>query len=75
MRKVFAYLAVLASAAMLAVSVGSPVQAQTVSADEAKKIATEAYLYAYPMLYNYKTLFQQAADPSRIPSFSTMISL
>ena len=49
---------------MLAVSVGSPVQAQTVSADEAKKIATEAYLYAYPMLYNYKTLFQQAADPA-----------
>ena len=64
MRKVITHLAVLAAAALLAVSVARPVQAQTVSADEAKKIATEAYLYAYPMLYNYKTLFQQAADPS-----------
>ena len=31
---------------------------------EAKTIAADAYLYAYPMLYNYKTLFQQAVDPS-----------
>jgi hypothetical protein len=31
---------------------------------EAKAIVAEAYLYAYPMLYNYKTLFQQTADPS-----------
>ena len=31
---------------------------------EVKSIAAEAYLYAYPMLYNYKTLFQQTADPS-----------
>jgi hypothetical protein len=29
-----------------------------------RQIASEAYLYAYPMLYNYKTLFQQALDPS-----------
>ena len=70
MRKVIAHLAGLAAAALLAVSVARPVQAQTVSADEAKKIATEAYLYAYPMLYNYKTLFQQAADPS-FPGYCT----
>ena len=31
---------------------------------EAKAIAADAYLYAYGMLYNYKTLFQQTADPS-----------
>jgi hypothetical protein len=39
-------------------------RAETVSPDEAKAIASEAYLYAYPMLYNYKTLFQQTSDPS-----------
>ena len=38
--------------------------AQTLSPAEAKAIAADAYLYAYPMLYNYKTLFQQTADPS-----------
>ena len=64
MQNFFARLAVSTSAVMLAGSVAAPLHAQTVSADEAKKIATEAYLYAYPMLYNYKTLFQQAADPS-----------
>jgi hypothetical protein len=35
-----------------------------VSVSEAQKVASEAYLYAYPMLYNYKTLFQQVMDPS-----------
>jgi len=38
--------------------------AQTVPPAEAKAIAADAYLYAYPMLYNYKTLFQQTAEPS-----------
>jgi hypothetical protein len=42
----------------------SPSKADALSPDEAKAIAAEAYLYAYPMLYNYKTLFQQAVDPS-----------
>ena len=36
----------------------------SVSVSEAQKVASEAYLYAYPMLYNYKTLFQQVMDPS-----------
>src|SRR5262249_28727251 len=27
-------------------------------------IAADAYMFAYPILYNYKTLFQQAVDPS-----------
>jgi hypothetical protein len=39
-------------------------KAGDLSASEAQKIASEAYLYAYPMLYNYKTLFQQVIDPS-----------
>ena len=64
MRKVLARLAVLASAVMLAVSISAPLRAETVSTDEARRIAADAYLYAYPMLYNYKTLFQQAVDPS-----------
>ena len=64
MRRMFTHLAVSTSAVVLAVSMATPVHAETVSMDETKKIATEAYLYAYPMLYNYKTLFQQAADPS-----------
>lgn len=42
----------------------SPAQAQDLPPPEARKIASEAYLYAYPMLYNYKTLFQQVMDPS-----------
>jgi hypothetical protein len=54
------------------VPAGHPARAQglalsppeTVSATEAKAIAADAYLYAYPMLYNYKTLFQQVIDPS-----------
>ena len=41
-----------------------PAHAQAPSPAEAKAIAADAYLYAYPMLYNYKTLFQQTADPS-----------
>lgn len=31
---------------------------------EARAIATEAYIYAYAPLYNYKTLFQQTQDAS-----------
>lgn len=48
-------------AGMLSVN---PANAQELSPAEAKVIAADAYLYAYPMLYNYKTLFQQALDPS-----------
>jgi hypothetical protein len=57
-------LALFPAAVMLALSIATPLQAESVSKDEAKEIATDAYLYAYPMLYNYKTLFQQAVDPS-----------
>jgi hypothetical protein len=52
-------------AGMLAIR---PANAQPLSPAEAKTIAADAYLYAYPMLYNYRTLFQQAVDPS-FPGF------
>ncbi|WMD22042.1 DUF1254 domain-containing protein [Achromobacter seleniivolatilans] len=32
-------------------------------ADSVRAIAKEAYLYAYPMLYNYKTMYVQAIHP------------
>ncbi len=35
----------------------------TASPDEARAIAAEAYVYAYPMLDNYATWFKQAVDP------------
>ena len=49
---------------VVAMFAANPASAQTLSPSEAKAIAADAYLYAYPMLYNYKTLFQQTADPS-----------
>lgn len=54
-------------ALLLALNVAIPVHvgsAQSLTPPDAKAIATDAYLYAYAMLYNYKTLFQQAIDPS-----------
>jgi hypothetical protein len=60
----FSMIAALVSSAPFFV----PANAETTSPSEAKEIASEAYLYAYPMLYNYKTLFQQAIDPS-FPGF------
>lgn len=36
--------------------------AQTVAPDEARAIAKEAYIYAFPMVEGYKTLFAQAVD-------------
>ena len=36
----------------------------TASPEEARAIAKDAYLYAYPMLFNYKTLYEQAIDSS-----------
>lgn len=34
----------------------------TTSPDEARAIAKDAFIYAYPMLFNYKTLYEQAVD-------------
>ncbi len=43
-------------------SLAQPARAQPLPPAEAQKIAADAYLYAYAMLYNYKTLFQQVMD-------------
>jgi len=32
--------------------------------EEARTIAKDAFIYAYPMLYNYKTMYEQAIDPT-----------
>src|SRR5580692_3807113 len=45
-------------------TISTPSRADGLSPADAQTIASEAYLYAYPMLYNYKTLFQQVMDPS-----------
>ena len=42
----------------------TPSDAQGATPAETKAITAEAYLYAYAPIYNYKTLFQQALDPS-----------
>jgi len=39
-------------------------RASAASPAETKTIASDAYIYGYAMLYNYKTMFQQAVDPS-----------
>ncbi len=36
--------------------------AAAVTADEARTMAKEVFIYAYPMLYNYPTLYGQAVD-------------
>lgn len=50
------------TARALAQSDATPVP--TASADAARQIAAEAYIYAYAMLFNYKTLYTQTQDPS-----------
>ena len=42
----------------------APVACQTITPDEARAIAEEAYVFAYPMLENYKTMYAQAIDKS-----------
>ena len=39
-------------------------RAPAASPVETKSVASDAYIYGYAMLYNYKTMFQQAVDPS-----------
>lgn len=49
----------------LAGSSTAPVQAQSITAspDEVREIAKDAFIYAYPMLYGYKTMVAQTQDP------------
>lgn len=52
--------------AVLALGLGftTAPRASSASPAETKAIASDAYVYGYAMLYNYRTLFQQAVDPS-----------
>ncbi len=52
----------LALAGALAFSINT--HAADITPAEKKAIAADAYIYGYAMLYNYKTMFQQAVDPS-----------
>jgi len=45
-----------------AMSLTAPADAQAVTPDEARAIAKEAYLYGFPMVEGYKTLYAQAVD-------------
>jgi hypothetical protein len=60
---------VLALTMLTAVFPPAAAKAQALSPSEVTAIAADAYLYAYPMLYGYKTMFQQAADPG-FPGFA-----
>ncbi len=42
----------------------------TAMPDEAQAIAKEAFIYAYPMLFNYKTLYQAVPQCSVEPGSS-----
>jgi hypothetical protein len=50
------------SGLLLALSVSSAQAEFNASLDEARQIATEAYLYGYPVVETYKVLFTQAVD-------------
>lgn len=62
-----------ALALSLTLQMAGDVRAQTAAAsesaapsappEEARAIAKDAFIYAYPMLYDYKTMYEQAVDP------------
>ena len=58
----FALLAFAATLGGVIVESSHPALAQTVSPTEARAIAKEAYIYAFPMVEGYKTLYAQAVD-------------
>ncbi|MFM0698227.1 DUF1254 domain-containing protein [Paraburkholderia sediminicola] len=41
-----------------------PAASAIATPDEARSIAKDAFIYAYPMLFNYKTMYEQAIDPN-----------
>lgn len=48
---------------VLALLAGCATRPAPIQDESLRGIAKEAYLYAYPMLYNYKTMYGQAIDP------------
>ena len=56
-------LAFLMTASLLVAPVVSTIaSAQSLSGPEVTKIAEDAYVFAYPMLYGYQTLYTQTQD-------------
>jgi hypothetical protein len=55
---------ILTSALVLGLAFAIVPHSSAASPAETKAIASDAYIYGYAMFYNYKTLFQQAVDPS-----------
>ena len=53
------YLIALAALLMISSSFASE---QKLSAKEAKQIAKEAYIYGFPMVLNYKTMYSYAVN-------------
>jgi hypothetical protein len=52
------------TAAIVCLSASAAGSAETLTAETAKAVAEEAYIYAYPMLENYRTMYVQAIDRS-----------
>ncbi len=58
-------LAVTVAFVMASHSCSSSSSSETLSPAEAQAIAEEAYIFAYPMLQNYKTMYVQAIDTGK----------
>jgi hypothetical protein len=57
-------LTVFAAFALIAVPGMNPTPMFAQEKDAAKEIAAEAWIYAYPMLFNYKSLYEQTQEAS-----------
>jgi hypothetical protein len=64
LHKVYAFTLLSAMALIMGCNKQSetPVEQPTLSATEARQIAKEAYIYGFPMVANYQTLYKQALD-------------
>lgn len=61
---------------LLLVKVVRPLSGQAITPDEARALAEEAYIYAYPMIEHYGTLYTRAVDkasPSYRAPFNSMV--
>ena len=47
----------------------------TLTSDEARAIAKEAYIFHYPLVYYYRTMYRQAVDPDSSVGFGNWLHL